>query len=134
VSTEKQEEIIDTTLSFIDQLSINSDPSSSFNIELLKSTSLSMISDIRLRQEDLTEDEAKKCLGYLEEARKIRASFGDAAGVAQKEATISRFKASCIERFGAQEAFGKPESLEQRIERQRNYYHIQVENRFFDHF
>jgi hypothetical protein len=127
ISREKQEEIIDTTLSVIDQLSIDPDPSSSSKIELLKATTLGSISDIRMRQEDLTEDEAMKCLGYLEEGRRIRESFGDALGVAKVETSIAYFKERCVERFGAQEAFGKP-SVEKVIERLRNTYQLMSEN------
>jgi hypothetical protein len=42
---------------------------------------------------------------------------------------IARFKENCIERFGAQEAFGEIESLEQRIERRRKAYQLTVEKR-----
>jgi hypothetical protein len=48
--------------------------------------------------------------------------------IAESEDTIARFKARCIERFGAQEAFGGPESLplEQRIARHRNAYQLML--------
>jgi hypothetical protein len=128
VSREKQEEIIDTTLSIIDHLLMHPDPTiPPFKLEYMKADSFFMISDIRLRLKDLTEDEAMKCLGYLEEARKIRASFGNSMLVTQVEDFIAFFKEVCIERFGAQEAFGEFESLEQRIERRRNAYQLVLE-------
>jgi hypothetical protein len=127
VSIEKKEKIIDRSLSIIDQLSIHPDPSSSANIELLKAATLSLISDIRSIQEDLTEDVALKCLGYLEEGRKIRESFGDALGVARSEDTIARYKARCMKRFGSHGAFGELFSLEQMIEMHRNIYYLTLE-------
>jgi hypothetical protein len=128
-SPEKQEEIIDTTLSIIDHLSMHPDPTiDPRSFDYLKAGPLNMIGQIRLDQEDLTEDEAKKCLGYLEEGRKIKESFGDAVEVAELEATSAYFKARCIERFGAQEAFGELESLEQLIERRRKAYQMRLEN------
>jgi hypothetical protein len=128
ISTEKREEIIDTTLSIIDYLSMHPDPTiNQYNIERMKANNLNVIGDIRLRKEDLTEDEAKKGLRYLEDARKIRESFGDALGVLESESTIAFFRKVCIERFGAQETFGKLESLEQKIERLRNTYHMALE-------
>jgi hypothetical protein len=81
-----------------------------------------------LRQEDPTEDEAKKYLGYLEESKNIRESIGHAVGIAESEATIAYFKERCIERFGVQEAFGELESLEQRIERRRSAYQLMLEH------
>jgi hypothetical protein len=97
-------------------------------IEIPKNAALNMIGRIRLRQEDLTEDEAKKCLGYLEEARKASVSSGDVLGVVKLEDTIADFKEIGIERFGDQEAFGELESMELRIERRRSTYQLIVEN------
>jgi hypothetical protein len=101
-----KDEIIDRTLSVIDHLSMHPDSSiHPCRFEIMKACSLDLIGELRLSQSNLTEDEAKKYLVYLEEARKIRESFSDALGVAQSDSNLSYFKAMCIERFGAQEAF-----------------------------
>jgi hypothetical protein len=60
---EKQEEVIEASLSVIDHLSIHPDSAiHPFSFELMKSDVLDSIGEIRLRQSDLTEDEAKKSL------------------------------------------------------------------------
>lgn len=43
------------------------------------------------------------------------------------EAQIAQFKAKCVERFGAQEAFGKPETQAQVLERCRASYRMSIE-------
>jgi hypothetical protein len=60
---ERHNEIIETSLSVIDQLSMQHvDPTIHRSIELLKACALKAIAQIILNGEDLTEDEAKK--GY----------------------------------------------------------------------
>lgn len=41
--------------------------------------------------------------------------------------TIASYKAKCIEKFGAQEAFGRPETNEEFLERQRNVYRVMLD-------
>jgi hypothetical protein len=43
------------------------------------------------------------------------------------EAQIAQYKAKCIKKFGAQVAFGKPETQEQVLERFRTSYQMSVE-------
>jgi hypothetical protein len=101
ISKEKRDEIIDTTVSIVDHLSICPDLSiEQYQLQNLMSGALNMIGKIRLSQEDLTEDEAKKYLGYLEEDRKTRESISHAMSLAEADETIAYFKARCIERFG----------------------------------
>ena len=83
ISKEKTEEIIETSLSIIEHLSMHPDSSiRSSKFEALKTDIFSLIGEIRLKQDDLTEDEAKKCLG-CDDLKKTRESLGNAAGVAQ---------------------------------------------------
>jgi hypothetical protein len=93
ISKEKTEEIIETSLSIIEHLSMHPDSSiRSSKFEALKIDILSLIGEIRLKQDDLTEDEAKKCLGF-DDLKKTRESLGNAAGVAQLDIKIAHHKA-----------------------------------------
>jgi hypothetical protein len=80
--------------------------------------------------EDLTEDEAKIGLQYLDDSRRISEAIenrGFNARVMSIEAKIAKFKARCIKKFGAQEAFGRPETQEQVLDRLRTAYQMSVE-------
>jgi hypothetical protein len=126
---EKRAEIIDTTLSIIDQLSINPEASMHpHTFAHLKAAALNTICQIRLTQACLTEDEAMKCLGYLEERRKTKESLGEKLEVAELEVEIASFKTRCIERFGAHEAFGALETKTEMIEKSRKAYQLLLEN------
>jgi hypothetical protein len=71
-SRERQEEIIETSLSMIDHLSMQSDRKTQEGmIADICSLTLGMIGRFRLDQLNLTEDEAKKGLRYLEDSRKM---------------------------------------------------------------
>ncbi|KAL3788436.1 hypothetical protein ACHAWO_007391, partial [Cyclotella atomus] len=89
ISKGKTEEIIETSLSIIEHLSMHPDSSiCSSKFEALKTDILSLIGEIRLKQDDRTEDEAKKCLSFLDDLKKTRESLGNAAGVAQLDIKI----------------------------------------------
>lgn len=75
-----------------------------------------------------SEDEAKKCLGYLEERRKTKESLGEKLEVAELEVEIASFKTRCTERFGAHEAFGALETKTEMIEKSRKAYQLLLEN------
>jgi hypothetical protein len=128
-SRKRQEEIIETSLSMIDHLSMQSDRTTHEGCMILDLGSgiLGMIGQFRLYQENITEDEAKEGLRYLDESRKMSESIGKVEAIIASEVTIARFKASCIERFGAQEAFGEPQTKEQLLHMQRNAYHARLE-------
>jgi hypothetical protein len=79
------------------------------------------------RAEDLTEDEAKKGLLYLEDSRRISESIGAVEFASATDAYIAHYKATCIQKFAAQEAFGEPETAEQVLQRHRNAFRIAVE-------
>jgi hypothetical protein len=129
-SKKEQAEIVETSLSLINQLSMALDRSiHPMYVRAIEAEALDMIGQYELLHGDLTEVEAIKCLGYLENYRKMREEYGSVSGAAQSEARISRFKAICIRKFGAQEAFGRPESKEQVLERQQTAYQLLVENR-----
>ena len=94
ISKEKTEEIIETSLSIIEHLSMHPDSSiCSSKFEALKTDILSLIGEIRLKQDNRTEDEAKKCLSFLDDLKKTRESLGNAAGVAQLDIKIAHHKA-----------------------------------------
>jgi hypothetical protein len=96
-SKEKREGIIETTLSMIDQLSMQSDSRiHPLLIMDLKAESFNAIGQIRLDLEDFTEVEVKKSLQYLETSIKIKKIVGDEADVARTEVTIASYKAKCI--------------------------------------
>ena len=77
VSKKRKDEIIETSLSVIHQLSMRDDPTTHpDSIELFKSTTLELIGQAMLRGEDITEDEAKQGLQYLDDSRKISKAFG----------------------------------------------------------
>jgi hypothetical protein len=86
----------------------------------------SLIGQFMLDREDLTEDEAKKGLQYLHESRKMNEAIGNLRDAIALEAKIVHFKAMCIDKFGAQEAFGKPQTQEQVLELQRISYQVAV--------
>jgi hypothetical protein len=128
VSKKRKDEIIETSLSVIHQLSMRDDPTTHpDSIELFKSTTLELIGQAMLRGEDITEDEAKQGLQYLDDSRKISKAFGAVGNANTTEILIANFRAICIQKFGAQEAFGKPETDEQVLERHRNAHQMTVE-------
>jgi hypothetical protein len=131
-----EDEIIEASLAVIHQLSIQPDSTDDDqnDIDILKAVVLNSIGLVLLRREDLTEDEAKKGLRYLDDSRKIfeairyvHMTSATEAGVFRPdfmrdvmsglEADIANFKAKCIEKFGAQEAFGKPVTREEVLEK-----------------
>jgi hypothetical protein len=54
-------------------------------------------------------------------------SIGDVAAAREKETLIAWYEAICIQKFGAQEAFGKSETKEQVLERFRTSYQLEIE-------
>jgi hypothetical protein len=70
-SKERRDEIIETSLAVIHQLSMQPDPTiHPYSIEYHKACALEYIGQFLLEREDLTEDKAKKGLQYLDESRK----------------------------------------------------------------
>jgi hypothetical protein len=99
-------------------------------IDLMKACALKLIGGATLDGEDLTEDDAKKGMQYLYDSRRISEAIGDENGLEiaiATEAQIAKCKAKCIKKFGAQEAFGKPETQEQVLESVRASYQLGVE-------
>jgi hypothetical protein len=126
-SKERQDEIIESSLSIIHQLSMQHDPSVHENdIELLQAASFDLIGQIILGGEDLTEEEATKGLQYLDNSQKIAEAIGVGEMANATASQVAQYRAICIQTFGAQEAFGKPESQEQTLERIRFSYQNDV--------
>ena len=90
---------------------------------------MKLISTESLRCVTLTEIEARKRLQFLYDSRKIYEANRFAEGIVTSESQIAHFRAICIgiEKFGPQEAFGKPETQEQVLERLRNAYQMAIE-------
>jgi hypothetical protein len=96
-------------------------------VELIKACALQLIGQVILSWEDVTEDKAKKGMQYLDNSRKISEAFGAVEMTKAAEKQIAHYRAKCIRKFGAQEAFGTPETKEQVIERCRASYDMSVE-------
>jgi hypothetical protein len=72
-SKERRDEIIETSLSVIHQLSIQPDSTiHSHDIEFRKTAALTLIGQAMLGGDDLTEDKAKKGLQYLDNSRRLK--------------------------------------------------------------
>jgi hypothetical protein len=97
------------------------------HIELLKVDILESIGQLMLNGEELTDHRAKNGLQYLENSRKLREANGYESDACWIEAQIVLFKAQCIDRFVAREAFGSPETQEQLLQKHQNAYKIAVE-------
>jgi hypothetical protein len=108
--------IIETSISAIDQLTMPPDPTIHRVIDIVKATVVEFIGRAMLEGDDLTEDEAKRGLLYLDGSRKISEASGAVENALRSKLHVSKFKAVCIKKFGAQEAFGKPETKERILE------------------
>lgn len=126
ISNSKKETIIKTSLSVMNQLSVeHPDPTFNPNTILnLQSDMYSIMGLLKLGHvTDRREDEAKEGLKYLETCKDMMARYGgEEFYLADLEAKISHFKSACVARFGAQNEFGESDTKEKLAEKQRIAY------------